>query len=221
MLFGGTFYLNSCIGDDIIDDFVEPSFRIIAKVDSLSLGNNHQFAALYTNNIGLEESVAIQWTSSNENVLTIDVNGLAMGVGEGQVIITATIQQNDETLIDETAVVVADEMVTNVSENRSGAIRTTSSYELEGSFELSESDGNLTLSFKEDYKASSALPGLYVYLTNNPNSINGAYEIGEVEVFNGVHSYVIPQSDVSLNQFNHLLYFCKPFRVKVGDGDIN
>ena len=103
--------------------------------------------------------------------------------------------------------------------NGSGTIVSTSSYKLEGDFSLSETNGTLTLSFVDNYEASSALPGLYVYLTNNPNSINDALEIGKVEVFKGAHSYEI--DNTSITAFDYVLYFCKPFRVKVGDGKIN
>jgi len=60
---------------------------------------------------------------------------------------------------------------------------------------------------------------LYVYLTNNPSTTAGALEIGKVTVFEGTHIYTI-EGDIPLNQYNYLLYFCKPFNVKVGDGEI-
>ena len=46
-----------------------------------------------------------------------------------------------------------------------------------------------------------------------------ALEIGAVETFNGAHSYVIENTDIS--EYEFILYFCKPFVVKVGDGQIN
>lgn len=78
-------YLSGCIGDDIIDDFVEPALRITANVDSLAVGDTNQFDAMYTNNIGLTESITVSWQSSDEGVLSIDETGLATGVGEGTV----------------------------------------------------------------------------------------------------------------------------------------
>ena len=44
-------------------------------------------------------------------------------------------------------------------------------------------------------------------------------EIGAVEVFKGAHSYIL-EGDIPLNQYDYLLYYCKPFNVKVGDGPI-
>ncbi len=101
---------------------------------------------------------------------------------------------------------------------RSGVIQTTSSYVMEGDFEIRIEAGQLLIDIADNYWASFALPGLYVYLTNNPNTTANALEIGAVEVFNGVHQYLV--NDVGLNDYNYLLYFCKPFNVKVGDGEI-
>jgi len=70
-----------------------------------------------------------------------------------------------------------------------------------------------------NYEASTALPGLYVYLSNNPNSTSGSYEIGEVTVFNGAHSYTLPSS-VDISDYKYILYWFKPFNVKVGDSTI-
>jgi len=83
---------------------------------------------------------------------------------------------------------------------------------------LDEIDGGVALNIADNYKTTSALPGFYVYLTNNPNSINDAVEIGEVTIFEGAHSYEI--LGVGLTDYDYVLYFCKPFRVKVGDGKI-
>ena len=101
---------------------------------------------------------------------------------------------------------------------KSGQITTTSSYALSGDFSLTAENNDLVLAFDENYNASTALPGLYIYLTNNPSTISGALEIGKVQTFSGVHSYTIPNVDI--NEYSHVLYFCKPFNVKVGDGEI-
>jgi hypothetical protein len=77
----------------------------------------------------------------------------------------------------------------------------------------------LRLSLGDDYKASTSLPGLYIYLGNNPNSIADAYEIGAVTVFQGAHFYDLPES-IGLYDNSYILYWCKPFGVKVGEGKI-
>lgn len=104
---------------------------------------------------------------------------------------------------------------------KSGTIATTSSYTLTGNFSLAQmaSTNNLLLSLSENYQASTSLPGLYVYLTNNPNSIANARSLGPVSVFNGAHTYTIQNEGI--NNFSYLLYWCEPFGVKVGGGTIN
>ena len=151
----------------------------------------------------------------------IDANGLASAIAQGNALIYADVDLADgRTLREEMAIEIS--MVTTVVEaptSRTGTIQTTTFYDLAGDFEISEVDGKLVINIADNYVASSALPGLYVYLTNNPNSIGDALEIGEVEVFEGAHSYEL--ENVGLTDYDYILYFCKPFRVKVGDGEIN
>jgi hypothetical protein len=117
-------------------------------------------------------------------------------------------------------IVVAGANTSVQTNDLSGIITSSSSYELGGSFVLKKTAaGNTELSFGSDYVASTALPGLYVYLTNNRNSIASAYEIGRVEVFKGEHKYDLGTS-VGLTDYRFVLYYCKPFNVKVGDGEI-
>jgi len=210
----------SCIGEDIVDDFVEPSLKINNPLSSLAVGETYQFEATYLNNVGLEEKVELTWSSSDESVISIDTSsGLAIGVSNGDAVIS--VATKDKTLVSsiESPLMITGETVEQ-NQARSGTIVTTSSYLLTGDFSIEETASNvLRLSILENYKASTALPGLYIYLSNNPNTINGALEIGPVSVFNGAHSYDI--SDVTLNQYNYILYWCKPFSVKVGEGLIN
>ncbi|MEM7104782.1 MAG: DM13 domain-containing protein [Bacteroidota bacterium] len=211
--------LTGCIGDDIIFDTVEETVRISNPIDSLQVGDTFQFTASYLNNIGVEENQTILWSSSDPSKASIAEDGTATGIELGQTQIIARVELPTKT--------VADSMLLNISNTtttppavteRSGSIVTTSSYLLQGDFTLREDNGDLILEFDSNYAASSALPGLYVYLTNNPNTNNNAFEIGEVTTFSGAHSYII--SGIELNQYDYLLYYCKPFSVKVGDGDI-
>jgi len=111
---------------------------------------------------------------------------------------------------------VVDSETVETPTERTGSLRTTSSYTLQGNFTLSESENGVILSIDESYVTDDVLPGLYIYLTNNPNSVADALVIQEVTVFEGAHSYEV--EDVGLNDYSHVLYFCKPFNVKVGDG---
>lgn len=216
-----TVLFNACIGDDIIMDRVDESLRITAQATSIAVGETYQFEARFTNTIGNTEEGRVVWRSSDESILAITADGLATAVIAGSVVVSAEATLEDGSLLKEEMDVEVS-MVTVAVEtptSRSGVIATTTFYDLEGDFTLNEINGGVSLEIADNYKATDALPGLYVYLTNNPNSINDALEIGEVTVFEGAHTYEL--AGVNLTDYDYVLYFCKPFRVKVGDGAIN
>jgi hypothetical protein len=120
-------------------------------------------------------------------------------------------------LIDSLETTVGDETVLPPAE-KAGVVATTSNYALSGSFTLIRKGDDLELEFFNDYNASTALPKLVVYLSNNPSSNGNALEIAEVTTFSGAHTYTIP--NVGINDYRYVLYFCKPYAVKVGHGAI-
>ena len=212
--------LNSCIGDDIIEDRVDPVVRIMNPIDAIEINTDYQFEVSYLNNVGSEVANTITWSSSDENIVSITSTGLATANDLGNVIITAEATTETGAVVkDERMLIVGNSTVVS-SSDRTGSLQTTSSYALKGDFTLNEINGTLTLSFADNYEASTALPGLYVYLTNNPNTTSGAFEIGKVEAFSGAHIYELPNS-VGVMDYSHVLYFCKPFNVKVGDGEFD
>lgn len=208
----------SCVGDDLIEDRVAEDLRITNAIDTIGFGTTYQFESRYLNNVGIEQDASIEWSSSNSDVVSITNNGLAEGLSSGNVTVTAEFQGVDGFLINEIDVVVGENTTEVEVEEiiREGVIVTTSSYVLEGDFTVEEIDGNLVIEIADNYSASTALPGLFIYLSNNPNSIGGAHEVSAVETFNGAHSYTVPNA--SIDDYKFLLYFCKPFNVKVGDG---
>lgn len=210
--------LSSCIKDDIIEDFVEPELRITTTPDTLDAGSQFQFEFAYFNNIGQQESITPIWTSSDESIITVDENGLSTPISKGAATISVS-YNTSEFNISESFIVNIGEMFVESTQGKSGTIATTSSYLLEGDFEIVEEDGMMMINIAENYRASTALPGLYIYLTNNTTTTSGAFEIGQVQIFEGAHTYEL--DGVDINDFSHILYFCKPFNVKVGDGEIN
>jgi hypothetical protein len=215
----------ACIGDDIVEDFVAPQIRITNAITEIEAGTNYQFEHSFNNNIGISETITAEWSTGNTDLLTVDNDGLATAVAEGNTTITVSFTDEFDNLatrdydieVGASTVVVVEPMF------RNGTVATTTFYDLEGDFTLSEDEtgetNDLTLSFGDDYRADNGLPGLFVYLSNNPNSINGAFEIARVDVFSGAHDYTI--AGVNLNEYRYVLYFCKPFNVKVGDGEIS
>lgn len=209
---------SACIQDDVINDFVEPELSITTSVDTIEINTNFQFESKFLNNVGVEEEVDVTWTSSNPSIIAIANDGLAEALEEGTATITAEYIGEQNRLTDTRTVSVGQTTIIQQPQSKSGMIATTSSYALTGDFTLEQNGNDLILNFDGNYNASTALPGLYVYLTNNRNTTANAYEIGAVQIFSGEHSYTIPNAD--LNDYNYVLYFCKPFNVKVGDGEI-
>lgn len=217
------FFLQSCIQDDVINDRQDESFSITNPIEELTVSETYQYTTKYTDNVGKLVNLPITWTSSDNNVATVSASGLVSGIAEGQVTITASVDTEEGKTITETNdITITTTQVDNSGsiEEKSGTIATTSSYVLTGTFTIKEIEGtnDLELRINDDYRASTALPGLYLYLTNNKNTVNNAKEIEAVSVFNGAHTYII--RDTGINDFSHLLYWCKPFGVKVGDAEI-
>ncbi|MCB0664827.1 MAG: hypothetical protein KDC80_03350 [Saprospiraceae bacterium] len=212
-----SFSLSGCIGDDILSDRIEAQLRLLNPIDTLALGDSYQFELAYFNMTGVEENLQeMTWSSSATEIISIDQQGIALARREGRSILTVA-----GTTIDGSMVATEWELVVGKSTILSGSARkgkltSTSSYLLTGDFQLSESTVGVALAFSDNYSASSALPGLYLYLSNNPNSIDSAFEIGKVEIFEGMHHYEI--KEVKINDYAYLIYYCKPFQVKVGEG---
>lgn len=210
----------SCIGDDFIDDFIEAELRIDNAIDTIGIDTEYQLETSFFNNIGKQENIAATWISETPSIVSVTPSGLARGIESGSATLIATVEAAGVTTTKSIEIVVG-EATTAVVEGtkRTGSLRTTSSYLLEGNFILEKNGQVLTLTVDETFKATTALPGLHVYLSNNPNSVADAFDIAEVKVFDGLQTYTLPNS-IGLNDFNYVLYYCKPFNVKVGDGEM-
>jgi len=204
-----------CIGTDIINDLVDKMVVINTRISGIKVGETVTYEATYLNNVGKPEEVTFIWGSSNETVISIDATGRATAVSEG----VATIQVSYNELFDFIEVEAGAETVIDKSE-RKADLGTTSSYPLNGTAILKEENGELILDLLDDFNTTSALPGLYVYLTNNLSNINGAVEIAKVEKFSGSQSYTVP-GNPGLLDYNYVLFYCKPFLVPVGNGELD
>jgi hypothetical protein len=224
-------FFQSCVEDDIkIPDETEPEFRILNTVSEIEIDGSHQLELLYLNNFGMTVQANASWESSDTQVAVISESGLLMGKGEGTAKITGmavveilnSTTRKDTTLTTEFNITIKKEVLPPPpmeDKSREVSIATTSSYRLKGKALLKETDSGLILEFDDSYDADTNLPGLYVYLTNNPSTNSGALEVAKVTTFKGKHSYTIP-GNPSINKYSHVLYYCKPFSVKVGDGKL-
>ena len=303
-----------CIGEDFVDDYIDPNLRITNAIISIREGLSYQFQALFFDESGREvNNPTLEWSAIPPTAVEIQPNGTLKALSAGNVILTvstiglqgntieasfsfeitpkvisevatttsevststtdtattttdtATTTTNNSTTTSDTATTTTEtststtETASSTSDTSSstdsnndnsdhtdgndqedqedeedeeddngivvapqffeGQIRTTSSYTLKGNFRYEHNGTQIILSLDDTYRASSSLPGLYLYLTNNPNSPEDGYEVGAVTVFAGAHSYNLPSS-INLMDYKYLLYWCKPFRVKVGDAQL-
>ncbi|NIJ46483.1 uncharacterized protein YjdB [Wenyingzhuangia heitensis] len=90
--------LTSCIQEDLVDDYVEPEFRVDIQNPvpaRIGLNNTYQFSASFFNDIGQQIDTPITWSSSNTTVITVSSQGLATAVGTGQAIIIASVTDDN------------------------------------------------------------------------------------------------------------------------------
>ena len=214
------FLMTGCIGQDIIEDFVEARLDILNPIQELEVGTTHQLMFRYLNNVGVEEMANVVWTSSSPMTISVSQDGLLSAIETGFAVIQVSLSTDNQVMA-ELVVEAGEETIMVMTDGKGGTIETTSSYVLEGDFTIADREsGGVVVDIDDNYRASSALPGLYVYLSNNPSTTTGAYEIGAVDVFSGAHQYTINDSDINVSTYQYLLYFCKPFNVKVGHGEI-
>ncbi len=203
-----------CIGTDVIDDFVQPEITILNEVTSIEVGTTYQFNAVFRNNTGMEQMIPLEWSSEEPGVIMIDNEGNATALMKGETVITVNGMEASYSFL-----VAAGDSTAATLEERTASLHTVSSYPLSGSAVLKTTEDGLILEIGEDFVTTSALPGLYVYLSNNTNSTANAVEISRVTKFTGAQSYSVP-GDVDLFEFKYVLFFCKPFVVPIGNGEL-
>jgi len=153
--------------------------------------------------------VDFSWTSSNPDVATIDQSGNLTTLSEGMSVITAA--AND---ISSSFTVMVGDLVT-----RAGLFNGLNGYSVSGDVNLIEEENGLMLELGSNFSASNG-PELYVYLSNNSNSISGGFEVSELRKNSGSDLYEIDES-ITIDQFNHVIIYCKPFGLAFGSASLN
>lgn len=213
--------LSSCIGTDIIPDFVEARVQIDQDITALQLNTMHQFKANFTNEVGEVVEGDILWASTNPSVMSIEATtGWATALAEGTTDIIASLDNGELSLADTISIQVGSETVA-ASNERTGTLQGNAGYTLNGDMKLIDNgDGTLTLSFGENFSFSGA-PDPYIYLSNSRNNINNAVEIHFLSSRNQDISGAFEINNitgVTLNQYTHVVFWCRAFSVRLGDG---
>ncbi|MBX2842985.1 MAG: DM13 domain-containing protein [Flammeovirgaceae bacterium] len=145
------------------------------------------------------------WKSSDENIATIDENGLLTGKSNGDVEISA----------------MADGVGSNIMNisigstgSRNGTFKGLTGHTVSGNVTLKRSGDILLLDFAEDFESQSG-PGLFIYLSNSETSVSGGIEIKALGANKGPFSLEVPQ-EVELSQYDYVIVHCKPFNIPFG-----
>lgn len=74
-----------CIGVDEVDDpIVGESIELNTYQEALLVGSKAQVTARYFDQYGIEQDVQVMWTSSNETVCTVEIDGVITALSPGQ-----------------------------------------------------------------------------------------------------------------------------------------
>ncbi len=175
---------------------------------SIEVGAMQQFEAMATTSDGMEISdVEFAWTSSDEMVATVDSNGLATGVGAGEVTITATVDEiSDDAMM----------TVTAPLPSRSGTImEVTAGYDMRGTVYLEhDSTGELVLRLGSDFNVLRAAR-IYIILSTTNRVTGNFLELVELTKFSGEQVHSLPE-EVELDTYDYVIIYCKPFRLIFG-----
>lgn len=181
---------------------------------TLSVGENLQlnYEATTINDVIVTGSETI-WTSSNENIATVDQAGLVTGIASGITSITATVD----------GVNSLPYVIMVGATGKVGVFQGSGSYHAQGTATLVSEGGNLTLTFSDDFETSFAL-GTFVYLANSTSGTtvrSQGLEVAEV-TSNGAKSYDISSIDgtITLDTYQYVILLCKPASITFGSAEL-
>lgn len=86
-------FFTGCIGTDFLEetvDLADPFIALIPEVEAIEVGEEIRFEASYFDSTGMPASASFEWASSDESVVQVSSEGIATGVGTGQVRVSAS-----------------------------------------------------------------------------------------------------------------------------------
>jgi uncharacterized protein YjdB len=185
--------------------------NITAPATTVSIGNTLQLVANAQNINGDNvNSTNYTWSSDNASIATVSASGLVTAVANGVANITATTDGVSSQKF---------EITVGNGNQLTGVFNGRGSYNVSGNVTLkSTSNNNLELTLSSNF-ASSAGPGLHVYLSNSGTSASGGLEIAPLRKTSGSDTYLVT-GGVNLDQYKYVLIYCKPFTVIFGVAEL-
>lgn len=158
----------------------------------------------------IDQDREVFWLSGNPAVAAVADNGEVEAFAVGQTSITASI---DSISSQPYLIEVIDGSV------RTGSFEGAAGHKASGTAMLSaDGAGGVQLMLSDDFEADNG-PGLYLYLSDSPSNVNGGVEIAPLTQLNGPSAYTVPNT--SLQDFDYVIIYCKPFKIVVGRALLN
>lgn len=211
--------LIGCIGVDIVDDMVEPRIVVDNLLESLKVGDSHQFTAKYFDNTGEVSAKPVEWKSSDPLIISITIEGLATAHKNGQVTITATVTDGSAS----TDILLQAADVTEELSSKTATFMEVGNYMAEGTATLKKDEnGEVILDLSSDFKTSFAL-GTFIYLSNSTSGSttrSSGLELSQISS-NGAKTFNVTskESDVGLDTYRYVIVLCKPAGLTFGSAD--
>ncbi|MEQ8424451.1 MAG: DM13 domain-containing protein [Cyclobacteriaceae bacterium] len=200
----------SVVTDENATAFVD----ISSETTSLSNGETVSLSIIVKNiNEVVISTGTIQWQSSDEAVAMVSPDGTVTAVGSGTARIVAIVDG-----------VYSNEIEIMVDAAFSGTFKPLGGYQASGTASLKIVDGDLILTFSDDFKTSFAL-GTYIYLANNNSSgtsvQSGGIELGQITT-NGAHTFNVTEQfpGTTISQYKYVIILCKPANVLFGFAEL-
>ncbi|MBP6385551.1 MAG: DM13 domain-containing protein [Pseudarcicella sp.] len=173
------------------------AIEIEGEGKDLLINENKQLTANALNiNNSIIEAEKIVWSSSNTTVATVNEFGVVTGISSGSAIITASLNGITSKGFE-------------VVLPKSGKFGSITSYKANGTVELIEENGVLSLNFKNDFSISKDID-FKVYLSNTARSISNSVNLGSLKKLSGEQKYIIP-SNVKINDYAYVVIWCQAY----------
>ncbi|MBI3220829.1 MAG: DM13 domain-containing protein [Bacteroidetes bacterium] len=191
----------------------------VAKVEinstttAVSIGDQISFSGVVKTINDQTLLKTIVWKSTNENIVSIDVDGTATAISNGSATITGEVEG-----------VVSNQVVVTVGGIRQGMFVKSGGYEASGDATLKLDGSKLVLDFASNFKTSFAL-GTYIYLANT-NSSGATIKSSGIEIQqitrNGAHSFDVTavNPSIKLSDYKYVIILCKPASVVFGYAEL-
>lgn len=202
----------------VLNENAAASVNIEPSKTSLTAGETVNLTATVRNiDDDIITTAAIEWISNDETIATVSSNGAVTAIGNGIVTINAIadgVYSNDILLM------VGEASTTKLM----GTFVSANGYLASGMAALSNENGDLILTFSENFMTSFAL-GTFIYLANNNSSGTSirsqGIELGQITM-NGSHSFNVTSKfpNVTAAQHKYVIVLCKPASLVFGFAEL-